>query len=90
MDKPIIAVDIDEVLIPHFQGLMSWYNNEYGTSLTMAHNHTTDPRPWGTDNDAEAIGRVQRYFETDNFRQEQPFEDSLLSLRTLTLLHNIV
>ncbi len=83
MKRPIIAIDIDEVLLPHFEGLIAWYNREYGTDLTLAHNHPSDPRPWGTDNISEAIKRVQRYFQTESFRNEEPFREAIEALRTL-------
>ncbi|HET7827468.1 MAG TPA: hypothetical protein VFK97_01205, partial [Candidatus Saccharimonadales bacterium] len=65
--KPTIAVDIDEVLAPHFQGLIDWYNAEHNTRLTLEHNHPNDPRPWGTSDYNEAIRRVQKYFDTPDF-----------------------
>lgn len=74
--KPIIAVDIDDVLLPHFQDLINWYNRTYGTKVTLADNNGTDPRPWGTDTDEEAIRRVHHYFETAEFRDALPFTEA--------------
>ena len=84
MKRPIIAIDIDEVLLPHFEGLIAWYNHKYGTDLTLAHNHPSDPRPWGTDSISEAIVRVQGYFQTESFRNEAPFEEAVEAMRRLS------
>lgn len=83
-NKPIIAVDIDEVLVPHFPGLISWYNSEYGTNLTLEHNHPKDSRPWGTENITQAIKRVHKFFDTPAFLNPTPYDDALEALRKLS------
>jgi 5'(3')-deoxyribonucleotidase len=88
--KPIIAVDIDEVLTPHFQGLIDWYNQKHGTNLTLKHNHPTDPRPWGTSDYNTAIKRVQKYFETPGFLNSKPYEESVVALKELQKSFNLV
>jgi uncharacterized HAD superfamily protein len=82
-EKPIIAVDIDEVLMPHFQDLINYYNRLYGTRLTLADNHPKDTKGWGTDSREEAIKRVQKFFETDEFKNSQPFEEAMESIKKL-------
>lgn len=88
--KPIIGVDIDDVLGPHFQGLIDWYNREYGTKLTLKHNHPTDPRPWGTSDYNTAIKRVQRYFKTPDFMTSQPYKESVYVLKKLNASYDLV
>ncbi|HET9722013.1 MAG TPA: hypothetical protein VFP32_03220, partial [Candidatus Saccharimonadales bacterium] len=63
--KTIIAVDIDDVLVPHAENLITWYNQKYGTKLTLAHNHSQDPKPWGAKTVEEAIKRVHEYIHSD-------------------------
>lgn len=81
-----IAIDIDEVLLPHFQDLITYYNNLYGTNLTLADNHPKDVSRWGTDSRKTAIGRVQKFFETDEFKNSQPFIEAKHAVRELA--HN--
>ena len=90
MSKPVIAVDIDEVLLPHFQDLITWYNKKHGTRLTLDHNHPTDPRPWGTDSVPEAVRRVQQFFETPIFKNAQPFADAVAVLKHLSQTYTLV
>lgn len=88
--KPVIAVDIDEVLTPHFQSLIDWYNKKYKTKLTLAHNHPTDPRPWGTDDIHVAIKRVHGFFDTPDFLNSQPYEEAVEALSKLSQKYNLV
>lgn len=90
MSRSVIAVDIDEVLLPHFQDLITWYNSEYGTSLTLEHNHPVDPKPWGTDNIEVAVKRVHRFFETDVFLDCKPFDDALAVLQDIAKDYDLV
>jgi 5'(3')-deoxyribonucleotidase len=43
MNKPILAIDIDDVLARHNHGLAMWCNQKYGTKLTE-HDFTTGNR----------------------------------------------
>jgi uncharacterized HAD superfamily protein len=47
--KPIIAVDIDDVLVDHYEALVTFHNETYGTSLTI-HDYISDHwhEVWGT------------------------------------------
>jgi len=89
-NKPIIAVDIDEVLTPHFDELIKWYNRKYGTKLTLAHNHPSDPKPWGTDKFEEAVKRVHGFYETPEFLDSPPYEEAITALRKLSNRFEIV
>jgi len=89
-NKSIIAVDIDEVLMPHFQDLIEWYNQKYNTRLTLKNNHPTDPIPWGTTDYNEAIRRVQGFFETSEFKHSQPFMESIEAIKILNAKHELV
>ncbi|OGL37287.1 hypothetical protein A3B63_01695 [Candidatus Saccharibacteria bacterium RIFCSPLOWO2_01_FULL_49_22] len=88
--KPKIAVDIDEVLVPHFQDLIDWYNRKYGTKLTLTDNHPTDPEGWGTDDISEAIRRVHGFFETPEFLGLKPFKEPFAVLKELSDRYNLV
>lgn len=90
MKKPIIAVDIDDVLTPHFQDLITWYNNEYDTHLTLINQHRMDPRPWGTESVPTAVKRVHRFFETTEFKNALPFQEAIKVLRRLSSTYDLV
>lgn len=85
-----IAIDIDEVLLPHFQDLINYYNRLYGTSLTLADNHPKETTNWGTDNIKEAVERVQKFFDTDEFKNSQPFNDAKDAVRKLAQNYRLI
>jgi uncharacterized HAD superfamily protein len=88
--KQTIAVDIDEVLTPHFQDLINWYNATYNTSLTLLDNHPTDTKNWGTDSIVEAVQRVQKFFETQEFKKSQPFEEAKSAVNQLSRRYKMI
>lgn len=89
-NKPMIAVDIDEVLTPHFQDLINWYNLQYGTKLTLTDNHPTDTSNWGTETIIEAVKRVQKFFETEAFKNSQPFAEAKNAVKLLSKNYEMV
>jgi uncharacterized HAD superfamily protein len=89
-NKPIIAVDIDDVLVPHAQKLIDWYNQEYGTKLTLSHHHTKDPKPWGTQSVEEAIRRVRNYVNSGVLFKHQPVTESIEALKKLSEDYGLV
>ena len=90
MKKPIIAVDIDDTLFPHFGDLISWYNANFGTSLTEYDNHPTDPENWGTDDVTVAIKRVQQFFRTEEFKNAKPFDNVQRVLSRLSERYELI
>ncbi len=90
MSKPIIAVDIDDVLLQHFADLIAWYNKHYDTSLTLAHNNGLDPKPWGTDDVVEAIRRVHEFFDTPEFRNAKPYPESVQAISQLSERYQLI
>jgi len=90
MSKPIIAVDIDEVLVPHFQDLIDWYNSQYGTRLTLHDIHASDTTNWGNASFEETVRRVHGFYETDSFKHVQPFAEAKPVLLVLSERYSLV
>jgi len=88
--KKVIAVDIDEVLMPHFQDLINYYNELYGTELTLEDNHPKDSSRWGTKSMEEAVRRVEKFFDTDTFKNSQPFEEAIDAVSILSKQYTLV
>jgi uncharacterized HAD superfamily protein len=85
-----IAIDIDDVLVPHFQDLITWYNNEYGTKLELKDNYSDDNTVWGTETEEEAIRRVQRFYSTKDFLHCRPFHEAHDVLKNLSNRYKLV
>lgn len=64
MAKPVIAVDVDEVLSPYLLGLVAWHNNEYGTQYTFQDFYSYEfYKVWGGTRE-EAIVKGGLYFQS--------------------------
>ena len=98
MKKETIAIDIDDTLCRHFEGLMNWYNASFDSTLELADNHPFSPEHWGTpdlqkdtlrrwnaQSVSQAVFRVHTYFDTPEFRESEPFADAV---RTIKMLAN--
>lgn len=90
MSKPIIGIDIDEVLMPHFGDLISWYNAQFGTVLTLQDNHPTDPGNWGTDSFEAAVRRVHQFYDTQEFLTSEPFHEAQTALGELASNYELI
>jgi len=88
--KPIVAVDIDEVLLPHFQDLANWYNKQYGTNLKMEDNQKHILSAWGVSEAKTAIKRVHKFLETEEFKQAKPFVEAAKVLAELSENYDLV
>ena len=91
MKKPTIAVDVDEVLSPLHELVILHHNLTYGTMLTpydasgkyYLHEFTGDQ-------EAEAIAKLDSYFQTDKSYQDGPINGSLAALKRLSQNYKLV
>jgi 5'(3')-deoxyribonucleotidase len=89
-NKETIAVDIDDVLVPHVEDLIAWHNREYGTQMIIDLYHSRDPKDWGAANIEEAIKRVQRFFTTPDFLEARPIDEASDALQQLSETYNLI
>lgn len=94
MSKPVVAVDIDDVLVPHFVPLIAWYNQEYGTKLTAAdHSPVGTPeelQAWKAASYQQAVRQVHRFFDTSTFLQAEPLPGAAEVLQRLRERYELV
>ena|SRR3990167_7500467 len=90
VNKPTIAVDIDDVLVPHVEDLITWHNKEYGTNMDLASYHSRDPKDWGSDTIEEAISRVQKFFVTPDFLEARPMAEAVGVLTKLSKGYKLI
>ena len=83
MKKPVVAVDIDEVLTPFLEAFIRFHNREYHTDLKVGDfksyifGHTLKvPEP-------EAVKRVLQFYKSHDFRSNRPFIDAPAALKQL-------
>lgn len=89
MNKPIIAIDIDEVLYPLVPNLADYHNKNYGTTLTVEDFDTYDfNKVWGGDVPS-AVDKVYAYLGRDDLHVV-PIEGAKEALEELSKGYTLV
>jgi len=84
MTKPIIAIDIDDVLVDSATATLAAYNAAWGTTATLADYYTKpDPLVWRTDNMQEVVERVHVYQASPAFFELLPIQEAIAGMRQL-------
>lgn len=83
MKRPLIAIDIDEVLAHHNQALAEWHNREFGTNHT-ADSYFTDywSKVWGVSPE-EADRRALAFHDSRTHAKLRPVTGALEALQKL-------
>ena len=82
MPKPVLAIDIDEVLFPLVPELAAYHNAQHGTSLAASDFVSYDlDKVWGG-TVADAVAKVNAFFAVDHLHIE-PIKGAIDSLRLL-------
>eukprot|EP00854_Cymbomonas_tetramitiformis_P019497 gene19497-23314_t len=69
-EKPVIAVDCDEVLAQFLPALIRYHNAKYSTTLELKDFHSYRfCEVWGGTNE-EATEKIHDFFETDHFLRD--------------------
>lgn len=90
MSRPVIAVDIDEVLARHNFALAAWHNERFGTTHTE-HDYFTEywSRIWHTDE--EETERRAAAFQSHGIYRDLPVvEGSYAGLKRLSQTYDLV
>jgi len=87
--KPIIAVDIDDVLAANAQSFVTFSNQRWGTRLTIDDYDEHWGQMWQVDHD-EAERRAQEYFASGTMGRYELFSESLPVLKWLSQRYSLV
>lgn len=88
--KPLIAIDVDEVLFPFNTGLVDWHNIVHGTSLTL--DEVTSfklDQVWGG-TEAEATAKVGAYQDHPGALEGNPLPGALEAINALKQWYELV
>jgi uncharacterized HAD superfamily protein len=90
MPKPVIAVDIDEVLFPLAPTFLNYYNEQSGTSITLddmtsyyLHEVTGEPR------DVE-LAKLEAYIDTEHHINSLPIDGALEAIKKLHARYSLI
>jgi 5'(3')-deoxyribonucleotidase len=84
MNKDVIAVDCDDVLVATAPEILRYYNRTYGTNIQLKDFYSNDnTNVWQTPDDDTAIKRVNAFLETDEYFSLPPTQDAISVIRRL-------
>jgi uncharacterized HAD superfamily protein len=89
MTKPVLAVDVDEVLFPLLDGFTVWHNQAYGTSLTVSMFKTYRFADTLGMEVPESIDRIRRFISNGHATVE-PIRDAQNAIKRLAETYTIV
>jgi|EP01044_Picomonas_judraskeda_P003251 hypothetical protein len=83
VQKPVLALDIDEVCAQFVPGLIRYHNEKYGTGLKTETFHSyTFADVWGG-TDEESVAKVFDFFTTEHFLNLEPVQGSVEAVASL-------
>jgi len=88
--KPIVAIDIDDVLADNAGGLVAWSNARWGMNLTMDDYDEHWGRMWRTDDPEVVERRALEYHDSGAFGQYAHFAEALPVLKRLAKRYRLV
>lgn len=89
MSKPIIAVDIDDVLAVHAEAMVAYSNRTFGTSLTIDDYSEHWSQMWQIDRE-ETEKRSHDYHMTDDMTHYKHHEDAVEVLTDLSQTYRLI
>ena len=81
--KPILAVDIDDVIVESVPNIIDFYNKEYGTNATVGDFYAWNSANWQDKTPLEIVTRINRYLESDQFLNAEPTQEAITVIRQL-------
>ena len=82
--KPVIAVDVDDVLANFISALISFHNDTYNTTFTTAHFHSYDfHHVWGGTKE-ETNAKMDLFFESSYYYDIKPIPQAREALQILS------
>jgi uncharacterized HAD superfamily protein len=90
MAKPVIALDIDDVLVDTAAALLNDYNEKYGTSLKKHHYYSKDTSVLGVSDYEVAAERLTRYVLSGALTEAHPLADAVEAVKRLSVRYSFV
>lgn len=78
-----IGIDLDEVLGPFTEPFMNFHNKKYGTRILLNQVNNYDFHSLLGITEEESIGRVYRFYESDEFYSIKPLDGAVEAIETL-------
>jgi 5'(3')-deoxyribonucleotidase len=89
MNKEVIAVDMDDVVVETAQSIIDHVNRSYGASVDISNFYSRDPSVWNSPDLQTAVNRVNEYLETDEYFVQEPVQEAIHALRSIQKVHKL-
>ena len=89
MKRLKIAIDCDDVIVPTASLILQHYNKTYGTSVGLENYYQYNLEVYGVSETAEAIGRIEEYLYSDEYRNAEPFLEAIGAVQELGEAHEL-
>jgi 5'(3')-deoxyribonucleotidase len=89
MEKRVIAVDMDDVVIETAPSIVEYMNNTYGASMELENFYSRDPSLWNAPDVETAIKRVNSFLDTEEYYESPPVQEAVHALRGLQKYHTL-
>ena len=84
MSKPILAVDIDEVLFPFTPTFLAFHNDTYQTQLTIRHKQSDFLELVTGDSEDAMLAKIDAYIKTPHYAASGPIPDAVHVIQRLS------
>jgi len=90
MKRPVIAVDIDDVLVDSAASILGDYNKKYGTSLTKNHYYSKDIKVLEVEHYDIAAERFGKYIASKEYTDMPPISGAVSAINRLSSRYDFV
>ena len=89
IQKRIIAVDCDDVLISTAPAVLEYYNKTYGAQVPLEDFYTDRPSLWNAPDTITSVNRINDFMESEAFRPLPTSDTTLAILQQLSRYHDL-
>ncbi len=89
MQKRIIAIDCDDVIVATAPAILEFYNEKYNTKLELKNFYSNDLTLWGADDPKTAMERVDEFLKTPEYQLLEPFKEAVEVIHQLKNYHEL-
>jgi 5'(3')-deoxyribonucleotidase len=83
-NKPVIVVDIDEVLFPMAATFLNYYNHEHKTNYTVNDMDSYYVEDMTGETEEQLLAKIRSYISTPHYKNAQPLEGSAEAIQRLS------
>ena len=84
MNKPVIAIDCDDVIVGTAPDIIEHYNATYDTNIKLKDYYTNDLKILGVTDRKTFARRIQTYLNSPEYQKIEPFQDAVEVIHELT------